>query len=245
MTRASAFNWSLLDRDVVAEMVGYTAPTIVNKSLSPLQVADKVRTLFRFFEIPLNVRCSYSKKTDKNAAWVGGLYDSVADKKNKQAITVVMQFNTRHSNVKLSEINLKRMSFRIADTIMHEVIHMRQYRRRSYKDIPGYQSTAHRGIQRKQQIYLGHDDEIDAYAFNTACQLMDRFARDKQKIVNYLNSDLYDQRRKKDVYRMYLHTFDYDHGHRVIRKLKKKVINYLPNALELGKPYKTTDWLKK
>jgi hypothetical protein len=44
---------------------------------------------------------------------------------------------------------------------------------------------------------------------------------------------------------MYLDTFDHDHDHKVIRKLKKKVVNYIPNAIELGKPYKTSDWLKK
>jgi hypothetical protein len=26
---------------------------------------------------------------------------------------------------------------------------------------------------------------------------------------------------------------------------KGKVVNYIPNAIELGKPYKTSDWLKK
>ena len=44
---------------------------------------------------------------------------------------------------------------------------------------------------------------------------------------------------------MYLDAFDHNHSHRVIRKLKKKVMNYIPNAEEIAKPYKTSDWLKK
>ena len=31
----------------------------------------------------------------------------------------------------------------------------------------------------------------------------------------------------------------------MIKKLKKKVVNYIPNAVDIGKPYRTTDWLKK
>ena len=42
---------------------------------------------------------------------------------------------------------------------------------------------------------------------------------------------------------MYLETFDHDHRHRVIKKLKKKIMYYLPYTT-LGKPYKTSDWLK-
>ena len=137
------------------------------------------------------------------------------------------------------------MCYSIADTIMHEVIHMRQYRRRNFKDIPGYYSTASLAKKRNEQVYLGHDDEIDAYSFNIACQLLDRFSGNRKEIANYLNKDFGDKRLKKDGFKMYMDTFDHDHGHRVIRKLKKKVINYLPNAEELGKPYKTSDWLKK
>jgi hypothetical protein len=192
----------------------------------------------------VKVRSSYKSVTDKNNVWVGGLYDSISDIQQKTAITVALQFNSK-SNLKISQKHFQRFCFTVADTILHEVIHMRQYRRRGFKDIPGYESTANLARKRYEQTYLGHNDEIDAYSFNIACQLLERFKGDKDQIITYLNKDLQDKRLKKDGYQMYLNAFDHNHGHRVIRKLKKKVINYIPNAVEIAKPYKTSDWLKK
>jgi hypothetical protein len=244
MTKAATFDWSALDRNLIAGMVNFASESTVCKSLSPVAFATKIRKIFRFFEVPVKVRSVYNSVTDKNSVWVGGLYDSVADKQHKTAITIALQFNS-NLTLTVTQKHFQRLCFNIADTVLHEVIHMRQYRRRGFKDIPGYESTANLARKRNEQTYLGHDDEIDAYSFNIACQLLERFKGDKLKIINYLNKDLQDKRLKKDGYRMYLEVFDHNHGHRVIRKLKKKVINYLPNAVEIAKPYKTSDWLKK
>lgn len=245
MTKAASYDWSVLERDLVAEMINFASDSTVGKSLPPTKFAEKIRNIFKFFRIPVKVRSTYKTETDKNSVWVGGLYDGSADKKGKTAITISLQFHKKDSSVKIKSTTFRRLCYSIADTLMHEIIHMRQYRRRNFKDIPGYYSTASLRKKRNDQIYLGHDDEIDAYSFNIACQLLDRFKCNAGKAANYLNKDLKDRRFKKDAYRMYLDTFDHDHSHRVIKKLKKKVINYLPNAIDLGKPYKTTDWLKK
>ena len=245
MTKASSYDWSALDRNLIAEMVSFAGYSTVNKSLSPTKFADKVRSVFKFFGIPVHVRSTYKTETDKHCVWVGGLYNGLSDKKGATSITVSLQFHKKDTPVKIKPALFRRMCYSIADTIMHEVIHMRQYRRRNFKDIPGYYSTASLAKKRNEQVYLGHDDEIDAYSFNIACQLLDRFSGNRKEIANYLNKDFSDKRLKKDGFKMYMDTFDHDHGHRVIRKLKKKVINYLPNAEELGKPYKTSDWLKK
>ena len=245
MTKAATYDWSALDRDLVAEMISYASASTVGKSLSPTKFANKIRSIFRFFAIPVKVRSSYKTETDRNTVWVGGLYDGSADKKGRTSITISLQFHAKDSPVKIKSNNFRRMCYSVADTLMHEIIHMRQYRRRNFKDIPGYYSTAQLSKKRNEQTYLGHNDEIDAYSFNIACQLIDRFNGDYNKIANYLNKDLEDRRLKKDGYRMYLDAFDHDHSHRVIKKLKKKVINYLPNAMEIARPYKTSDWLKK
>lgn len=245
MTKADTFDWSVLDRNLIAEMVNFTSYNIVGKPLSPTSFSNKLREILRFFKIPVKVRSCYNTKTGKKSVWVGGLYDSVLDQEGKTSITLCIQYHSPDVTIKANKNLFRRVCIAIADTVMHEVIHMRQYRRRGYKDIPGYESSANLARKRNEQIYLGHSDEIDAYSFNIACQLLDRFGRDKTSIVNYLNTDLYDKRLKKDGFRMYLDAFDHNHSHRVIRKLKKKVMNYVPNAEELAKPYKTSDWLKK
>ena len=243
MANANQYNWSMLDRELLIEFASLAGYSIVGKSLKPTEITSKLRATFRFFKIPINLRTSYHEETDKNWVWVGGLYDSIKDRKNLQSITIDLQYHPDNKTLKLTANKFRRMCRTIADTILHEIIHMRQYRRRNFKDIPGYYSTALSGRQRAEQIYLGHNDEIDAYAFNIACYLYDRCEKFSD-VITYLNkTDHSDERRTKTSYKMYLKAFDYNHSHRVIKKLKKRIIYYMPYA-ELGKPYKTTDWLK-
>jgi len=245
MYRKNSFDWSLLDHNLIVDMVGYLGPELIGKSLPTLEFTQKIRSLLRELEIPVNVRTQYSKKTEQNCVWVGGLYDSEKDQQDLTSIYLIIQYSSEHSKVKINKTNFNRLCRTIADTILHEVIHMRQYRRRDYADIPGYYSTAQSGRKRAEQTYLGHNDEIDAYAFNIACQLNNKFPGDSKKIIQYLNSNQEDKRRKSSSFKMYLNAFDHNHDHKIIRRLKKKIINYMPNAMEIGKPYRTTDWLKK
>ncbi len=244
MTKSSNFDWSCVDRDILAHMIRLGESSFVGKALQPTSFAKKIRNIFKFFELPIKVRCAYNQATRPEHVWIGGLYEGTKDKQSKKFITIITQFNEQGKSVKISKDMFRRMCYTVADTILHEVIHMRQYRRRNFKDIPGYYSTASSGKKRAEQTYLGHPDEIDAYSFNIACQLYDRFNGNEKRIINYLNTNLQDGRLKKDTYKMYLEAFDYNQKHTVIRKLKKKVVHYLPNA-EIGKPYKTSDWLKK
>jgi hypothetical protein len=119
---------------------------------------------------------------------------------------------------------------------------MRQFRRRKFKFLPDYASNAEKTEQRNEQIYLGSSDEIDAYGFNIACELTEKFKGDQTRIINYLAKNQKNQKQKFNSWRMYQKAFNYDHSHPIIKKLKKKVVRYLPHAL-IGKPYKNKDWI--
>jgi hypothetical protein len=242
MVSAKNYDWSTLDRTLIREMITNSVSTLVDTT-TPHSFTKQIRDNFRHNEVPIKVIMTKNKEVKKDAIWVGGLYDSIKDKKNVKFITVSLNYHPEQKKVRMNKCSIRSLSTNIADTLLHEIIHTRQYRRRKFKDIQGYESTAEFGKQRRDQIYYGHSDEIDAYAFNIACLLNDRFKGDKKQIVQYLNSDLRDRRLKKNAYRTYLATFDHDHNHRVIKKLKKKVMYYLPYT-EIGKPYKTADWLK-
>ena len=244
MPNPGTYDWSSLTRDLVAHMVMFARNEVVGVSLSPAEFTKIIRKYVRFFKIPVHIKTQYDKETAKNSVWVGGLYYAIPDKIGKTSITLILQFNPLSKTVKISKSNFRRVCWSLADTLLHEIVHMRQYRRRNFKDIPGFHSTANSGKKRAEQVYLGHNDEIDAYAFNIACQLIDRFGYDEGKIANYLSSNLLDKRKKSNSFKMYLEAFDHNHKHTVIKKLKKKVMRYLPNAAEIGKPYKTNDWLK-
>jgi len=91
---------------------------------------------------------------------------------------------------------------------------------------------------------LGNEDEIDAYSFNIACELIDKFNMNQKKILKYLNEDQRGKNRKHNSWRMYLKAFQHNHNHKVIRKVKKKVLRYLP-AAEYGRPYRTKEWINR
>ena len=243
MTTLKSFDWSILDRSLLVEMLAISTGSFVGKSFTPSALTKRIRDQFNFFVVPIKVTTVKHYDTEKNAVWVGGLYDSIADKKKQKFITIRLQYNPDIKKITITRNLFARIVKGIADTILHEIIHMRQYRRRKFKDIPGYTSTAALSKQRKEQDYLGHNDEIDAYAFNIACYLSDKFDNNNEQIVYYLNSSLKDKRIKKDAYKMYLNAFDHNHSHTVIKKLKKKIIYYLPYT-RLGKQYKTSDLLK-
>jgi hypothetical protein len=130
----------------------------------------------------------------------------------------------------------------IADTLLHEIIHMRQFRRRNFKQLPDYASNAEKSELREEQEYLGCSDEIDAYGFNIACELMNKFGKNNVQVVNYLNENQKSKKRRPNSWRMYLKAFEHDHNHPIIQRVKKKVVRYLP-AAEVGKPYRNKDWI--
>jgi hypothetical protein len=121
---------------------------------------------------------------------------------------------------------------------------MRQYRRRKFKVLPDYASNADKTEIRMEQSYLGCSDEIDAYAFNIACELVEKFQGDKNQIINYLNENQKGKKRRHNSWRMYLKAFQYDHNHPIVQRVKKKVVSYLPQAY-LGKPYRNKDWIDR
>jgi hypothetical protein len=243
MVSIKNYDWSILDRSLIREMITVSASEIAGIKFTPHSFTKQIRNNFKAFEVPIKITMTKNKETKKDAVWVGGLYDSIKDKKNNKFISIILNYNPKQQQISLGNRAIGNLATNIADTVLHEIIHTRQYRRRRFKDIPGFESTAELGKQRRDQVYYGHNDEIDAYAFNIACLLNDRFKGDKKQIVQYLNSDLRDKRLRKNAYRTYLATFDHDHNHRVIKKLKKKVMYYLPYTV-IGKPYKTADWLK-
>ena len=214
---------------------------VVDKKLSTTAV-QKILSKTLKSNLPVKVTKSLDLDTEYGWIYTGGFYHTNDDKAHRQSINVVFSYNPAMTHVTLTRDRFNRVCSRVADVVMHEMMHMRQARARNFKTIPGFSSYAENNKQRKEQNYLGDPDEIDAYSFNIACELYDRF-RDYDYIAEYLNYDLRDNRLKKDTYKWYLKTFDHNHRHPVIQKLKKKVMHYVPYA-ELGKPYKTTDWLK-
>ena len=240
--RKSKFDWSSLNRYELTEYLWSLHPKIVNTEMTTAKFHRIVGTHIKN-RIPIKLKKWGDNKVDNNCIWIGGAYYSELDKEKEKSVELVLVYKSRADTIKISPKNFHRSCHTITNTIMHELIHMRQYRRRKFKELPSYNSTAEKTEQREEQTYLGCPDEIDAYGFNIACELLWKFNDDTDKVIEYLNEDQRGKRRNHNSWRMYLKAFNHDHEHPIIKRVKQKVVRYLPNAL-YGKPYRNRDWIR-
>jgi hypothetical protein len=237
------FNWSMLDRETIASFMYSLSPELVGQQLTIAKFHSKITNHLKKLA-PIRFKKSSNFKVGSNQVWVGGTYYSDWDEDKKKAIELLFVYPLFDDDICISKKRYKGMCYTVADTLLHELIHMRQYRRRKFKVIPDYASTANKTEVRMEQRYLGCSDEIDAYGFNIACELMDKFKGDVDKIVDYLSENQKGVRRRANSWRMYLRAFQHDHNHPIIQRLKKKVVRYLPQAA-IGKPYRNKDWIDR
>lgn len=235
------FDWSALDRASLINCLYVLKPRIVSNELSTHEIYSLIQKQLKSF-IPVRVRKYINPKIEKGVVYIGGIYYSEWDRAKEKCIEVQFYFQSKDDTYIIDSRRFNRMCRHFADTVLHEIIHMRQFRRRRFKFLPEYASNTEKTEQRNEQSYLGCSDEIDAYSFNIACELNDKFKGNQQRIVKYLSENQKNKKRKHNSWRMYLTAFDHNHNHEIIKRLKKKVIRYLPHAAA-GKPYRNKDWI--
>ena len=243
MTLASKHNWSEWDKESIISMVSLIRDDIVNCTLTVDQFHKIVTQHIKKY-MPIRSRKSQELQVEPTFVWVGGVYHTEYDKNHEKSIELCLAFSWADQYLTYSGRRFNRLCGRIADVLLHEIIHMRQARKRKFKDLPGYSSTAESTKQRQEQEYLGDNDEIDAYAFNMACELHEKFRGDMKLIVNYLNEEQKGKRRHFDTWRTYLKTFNWDQNHRIVKRIKKRSIYYLSKT-QISKPYHSKDWIHR
>jgi hypothetical protein len=234
------FDWSTLDRKSIINHIMLTKSVLVGDKLS----VDRVHSTFSNnlkCLAPFKIKRIYNYKVDPGHVYIGGSYYSYLDREYDRCLEISLCYFDPETLITISSRKLKQIATLIADTVLHEIIHMRQYRRRQFKSVPDYVSKADKSDIRQEQAYLGSSDELDAYAFNIACEMYSKFNGNVSFITKYLDKPLKNHK-YKHTWRIYLHAFEYNHNHPIIKRLKKKIINYLPMA-EIGKPYKGKDWI--
>ena len=240
MANAKTANWSVLDRSSLYAYFYSLGGRIIGKRLTPDQIHRALSKHIKLL-LPIKVKKCIDAKIEQGYVYTGGMYHSDFDKKNKTSIEVNFSYHPFDETLKFTEYRWRRLSIRIADVVLHEVIHMRQFRARGFKSIPGYQSTAESTKQRKEQEYYGDTDEMGAFSFNIACEMIDRFGYEPTVIKQYMDTNTA-RRHKNSWWFNYLKYFNWEHDHRIIRRMKQKVMHQLENAY-IGKPFKTNDWL--
>jgi hypothetical protein len=236
-----AFNWSLLDRNILYSILYELKSEIVDRRLP---IGEITRQLSKHIKahLPIKVVSSRHKPVRAGELWLGGAYHSDLDKSGKKRfIEVELVFPTDVQTMKTSLYRWERICTLFADTVLHEIIHTRQYRARHFKDIPGYESTAYYAKDRAWQQYYGDRDEMGAHSFNLAQDMIDKFGFDPKAIREYLDSKV-PRRVRPNGWGRFMKAFEYDHSHPKVSQMKRKIMTQLENAY-LGKPFKTTNHL--
>jgi len=240
MTRQT-FNWSELDRDTLYSMLYSLKSEIVDKRLP---IGEITRQLSKHIKahIPIKVVSYKHKPVKSGQIWIGGAYYSDLDKTGKKRfIEISLAFPADSKTMKTSLYRWERICTLFADTILHEIIHTRQYRARNFKDIPGFESTAYYAKDRAWQEYYGHRDEMGAHAFNLAQDMIDKFDFDPKAIREYLDSKV-SKRVRPNGWGRFMKSFEYNHAHPKVQQMKHKIMTQLENAYH-GKPFKTSNYL--
>lgn len=240
------FNWHRLTRTQLFESLWDLKKSTVSKPITGRQLHNILRrTILK--NLPVQVRACYIRELEDVQVTIEANYYGIIDhSENPGFIQLKLFYRYRDQEFVLTPAQYRKFCLEYADVVLHEIIHLRQFRRRNFKLITEYHSNNNVLWRRQEQNYLGNRDEIDAYAFNIACELLDIFKNDTAKVKQYLTdpgSKL--KTRHKDItWQRYLQAFDYDYQHHIIKKLRKATINYLPRALA-GKPFKTKKFIDK
>lgn len=239
--RKARFDWSMLDRKGLISMLWQLYPEIANRPIGVLEIHQALNKHIKRF-LPVRVSKKFDASVDLGWIYIGGCYYSELDKNRKKCIEIIFVYNPLDEYIILDKSKFNRMCHTFADVVLHEIIHMRQYRRRKFKIIPDYESNAEMDELRQEQSYYGCSDEIDAYSFNIACELLDKFKGDTKLAIEYIGKKHNRGRLKSSNLRSYLKAFEYNNNHPIIKRLKKRAIRYMPHA-EVGKPYRNKDWI--
>lgn len=149
---------------------------------------------------------------------INAFYDPEKDELGKPSIELVLVTNPNDRHLILDETLWNLFVNRLADSLAHELIHMRQSRARDFIFV---ESRAYREMD-ENLVYLSDLDEIDAYAYNIATELrehLDPLSKLKNPAAVSVNDSI-------NLW-AYMQAFSKDIKSPPIKRLLKKVYKHL------------------
>ena len=184
-------------------------------------LANYVGTMFR-----VNVLQAENEQINAGSMEISALYDQDIDESGKIPIELILLTNPMDHTYLWSKADFKYISTLIVDSLIHEMVHMHQARKRHFLEV-GPHIRDYTSAKLEAQDYLGQYDEIDAYAHNIASELaasnaigdISEFLSQPSIIPLQMSINLW----------AYTNTFDQDITHPVIKRLLKKVYKHYQN----------------
>ena len=197
-------------------------------NLKPKYIAKQLKQTLAPLGVS-EVTVDYVDQIDRGDMNLNATYDPWDDEDELDPYRIELLFNPKDKNgVKFSQDALEEIKHRLIDALEHEMIHSLQYQKRDFKSQKSYRS------KNREQEYLGNQDEIEAFAKNISSELL-RHA-DKEQAIDMLRSVNNTTELRDKIGNLlspnlvgYLRAWDFNTRHPVIKKLLKKVYNYIQN----------------
>ena len=198
-------------------------------NLKPKLIAKQLRQTLKSLGVG-EVTVGYVDDIDRGDMNLNATYDPWDDEDELDPYRIELLFNPKDKNgIKFSQNALEEIKHRLIDALEHEMIHSLQYQKRDFKSQKSYRS------KNREQEYLGNQDEIEAFAKNISSELL-RHA-DKEQAIDMLRSVNNTTELRDKIGNLlspnlvgYLRAWDFNTRHPVIKKLLKKVYNYIQNS---------------
>jgi hypothetical protein len=218
-------------RKEILEILDDLKPFVVNQFYS---VDELIQDLGVFLGNRFNIDVKHAEATqvDQNDIELNGYYDGGLDEAGDVPIEIYLITNPMQDVMIIDQETFDSIARKIADTLSHEVIHMKQFRARDFLEIEkwDFETAYEEGDDEYDEAeenrwYLSSPDEINAYAYNIANELLDR--NSYPQVIEKLN-------KVKDIaiedsinLWAYVNAFSKDVNHPVLRRLIKKVYKSL------------------
>ena len=195
-------------------------------ALSPTDITAKIRSCVSNNNIKFITQRSNITHVDQ--VLVGGTYDEYNDKEGDPYVEIILYYHPDQQHLDVAKVDWTRVCFEITETIGHEMVHRDQSNRKR-KKIRGYVSRDTRVGQRREQEYLGHPDEIEAYGFSIALELV--LLHQVKELDEVALGEIV-------MWNAYAQAFAEDQS--VLVKLQKQIVKYL-RRLEVPDNEKTNE----
>lgn len=219
MPNSNTFEWRNLTRESIIEHLKLLKKQIVNNSVTFDQLYIIISKHLKIVYPLLTVK-QVKVSACPDTISIGGCYYPTSDQNGKKCIQLIFQKNPINDTFVLTGKMFKCVMYLIADTIMHEIIHMYQYRKRKFLPLSHCKMYAVSNLIGKQQQYYGQHDEMYAHAFNVLYEVLDKTRKELSEF-NILNSKILN---KSSTYRTYVETFGT--AHTILTILKSKVLEH-------------------
>ncbi len=206
-------------RNQIVEIVDSLKPEVIDRFY---QINEFVDVLGKFLgnAFFVNVTQASAAEVDQDDINVNAYYDPDLDARKQACIEILLITHHLATHIHITPELWNTLTKRIADSIAHEMIHMKQYRSRAWEDVFIVEEVEDQ--HQAAQLHLSIPDEIDAYAYNIASELREH-PNPLSLLTHIKDIKLQDSINLWAYYK----TFDSNPNHPVIKKLVKKVYKYL------------------